>query len=306
MDKKSRNFTEYIALTPHDSDWGINVLDTGYTKVQSNTYYPPGKHPDHYHFTWEQGRILKEFQVIYITRGEGVFESVNFRKKIKPGTIIILFPNVWHRYKPLRKTGWDEYWVGFNGYYPQQLLENKCLSPDRPVLNVGYNEELLKLFMQIYETIQIGRIGFQQIISSITVQILAHVYTATRTRVTEYKEIEKSIQKARFFILNHLNDPLDPQKLARELNLGYSWFRRMFKQYIGLSPVQYQLQLRIQRACRLLTYSTKSIKEIAYSLGFESCSYFSKTFKNKTGLTPQTYRRQSQGKLINNVNTLTS
>jgi AraC-like DNA-binding protein len=97
--------------------------------------------------------------------------------------------------------------------------------------------------------------------------------------------------------MDHVTDPLDPQKMAKDLKLGYSWFRRMFKHYIGLSPIQYQLQLRIQRACRMLSYSSKSSKEIAFDLGFESSSYFTKIFKNKMGVTPQTYRRQYQEKL---------
>jgi AraC-like DNA-binding protein len=71
----------------------------------------------------------------------------------------------------------------------------------------------------------------------------------------------------------------------------------MFKHYIGLSPIQYQMQLRIQRACRMLSYSGRSNKEIAFDLGFESNSYFTKVFKKKMGQTPQSYRRQYQEKL---------
>ena len=86
-----------------------------------------------------------------------------------------------------------------------------------------------------------------------------------------------------------------PDDIASSLNMSYSWFRRMFKQYTGLSPAQYQLQVKLQKAKALLIGSSKTVKEIAFILDFESANYFTFFFKQKTGTTPIEFRKIRHG-----------
>ena len=79
-------------------------------------------------------------------------------------------------------------------------------------------------------------------------------------------------------------------QLALRLNIDYSIFRKMFKEYTGISPGQYHLSLRIRQAKDLLINTNLSIKEISYRLGFESIFYFSRVFKSKTGINPTGYK----------------
>jgi AraC-like DNA-binding protein len=81
------------------------------------------------------------------------------------------------------------------------------------------------------------------------------------------------------------------QTFAEENNIGYSYFRKMFKKYTGVPPVQYHLDLKILRAKEMLLYDDKSIKEISYDLGFQSIYYFSRIFKNKQGVSPSEMRK---------------
>jgi AraC-like DNA-binding protein len=81
--------------------------------------------------------------------------------------------------------------------------------------------------------------------------------------------------------------------LAEQVGVGYSWFRKMFKQYTGISPAQYQIQLRIMRAKELLMTTDLNITEIAYQLNFEDGGCFSTFFKNKEGITPSEFRERT-------------
>ena len=83
------------------------------------------------------------------------------------------------------------------------------------------------------------------------------------------------------------------------MNVGYSWFRKLFKNYTGLSPGQYYLQLKIEKAKELLCNSNSPIKKIAQELNFDSSFYFSRIFKDKTGLKPTEYRIRSQTGIAN-------
>ncbi|WP_419886743.1 helix-turn-helix domain-containing protein [Paenibacillus sp. B-A-8] len=66
----------------------------------------------------------------------------------------------------------------------------------------------------------------------------------------------------------------------------------LFSTFIGQTPNTYLVQYRIQKGSEMLLGTNRSISEIAMNCGFQSASYFSSVFRNKTGLTPQNYRKK--------------
>lgn len=287
-----KQLIKYLPVATKDKDWGLYVTTTGFNKIPPHTPYPPGKHPDDHYFTWEKGRVLSEYQIIYITRGRGTYKSEGKKAvSIQEGTIILLFPNIKHRYRPDPETGWDEYWVGFNGTYAQHLVEKKFFSYQQPVLVIGQDENLLRLYQQVFERVKEEDIGFQQSIAAITVQMLASVYTATQHKGLE-KKAEKLIKKVKCRLLENIHSEVDVKQLADSMDVSYSWLRKTFKSFTGLSPHQYHLQLRMQKSRDLLLSTTKSIKEVAYLTGFKSQYYFSRIFRQKMGCTPSVFRNR--------------
>jgi AraC-like DNA-binding protein len=89
-----------------------------------------------------------------------------------------------------------------------------------------------------------------------------------------------------------------PHEIAISLNISYSWFRRIFKQYTGFSPAQYQMEIKMQHSKDLLSSSTMSIKEISFALNFLSASYFVTFFKSKNGMSPSDTELKYTGKTI--------
>ena len=95
-------------------------------------------------------------------------------------------------------------------------------------------------------------------------------------------------------VLNYIDDHLQQQiklaDLAALVNMSQFYFCHQFKQAMGITPYQYLLQQRIERAKQLLKHSDRSIMEIAVMCGFNSHSHLSKQFRQLTGMTPKTYR----------------
>lgn len=83
-------------------------------------------------------------------------------------------------------------------------------------------------------------------------------------------------------------------KLAEECKISEVYFRKLFKQRFGISPRQFIIDLRIQKAKQLLCEGTQKIWAIAESCGFSSAYHFCRVFKERTGMTPHDYRRQNQ------------
>ena len=288
---------KYLTIADSDKLWGLYVTGSGSADLPPHVSYPPTKHPDAYMFDWRHGRILHEFQIIYITRGHGYFQSKQTGKKsIQEGTLMILFPGVWHRYMPDSKTGWREHWVSFNGMQPDKLNKHDILSPERAVINIGLDETIIKLYQQILELIESERVGFRENIIALTYQIIAQIIATEKYKKFGGKEIETIIQNAKSMMIDRVDKQIQFKSLAEELGVGYSWFRRMFKHYTGLAPIQYFLQLKLNKARDLLLSTSLSVKEIAVITGFESQYYFSKFFKQRTGMSPIQMRSFSRGR----------
>ncbi len=109
-------FFHYLPVSGDAMRWGIYVTGAGRGVISVGQEYPPASHPSLYRLDWRRGRTLPEFQVILIAEGHGVFESAQTGvRRVDPGTLLFLLPDVWHRYRPDVATGWTERWLSFNG-----------------------------------------------------------------------------------------------------------------------------------------------------------------------------------------------
>jgi hypothetical protein len=103
-----KTFRKYFNLTTNEveTDLGLRILNFGHHIHPRNVNYPDLSHPDQYYFDWDKGRSLKEFQMLYILNGGGYFEANGMKpQEIFAGTVILLYPGVWHRYKPNEDKG---------------------------------------------------------------------------------------------------------------------------------------------------------------------------------------------------------
>ena len=213
-------------------------------------------------------------------------------QKIEAGSIILLFPNEWHRYKPNEETGWNEHWVGFRGPIADQLVEHKFFSRRDPIIQIGFRQEIVGFFEDIAERTKTENGGYQPLISGEIFHLLGNVYAISKENAWQYTGAKQLVSKAQVILRENTHISLTAEQVSAELGVSYSLFRKTFKKYTGISPGQYLIQLKIEKAKRLLNNPNVLIKEVAYELGFDSCFYFSKLFKEKTGLSPQNYREQ--------------
>jgi len=288
------NYYQYLPLSSDDENWGLSVLNTGCTRIHPHQQYPYTQHPAHHYFNWENGRILNEYQLIYIVGGEGLFESSSIAEnRIHEGSIILLFPGEWHRFKPNDATGWDEYWVGFKGDVIDNIIKKQFFHPEEALLHAGFKEEIIIMLTEIIEHTRREKTGYQPLISGAVLHLLGYIHSLTKQKIFEDEDmVEITVNKARVLLRTRIDEDISMQKIADELQVSYAWFRKMFKQYTGIAPQQYLIQLKIERAKMLLSNPLKSVKEVAYELNFESYFYFSKLFKEKVGLSPDQYKKK--------------
>jgi AraC-like DNA-binding protein len=289
---KDRTYFRYLPVSAESRAWGSYMPDAGYALIPTGGQYPPCRHPADHHFTWERGRVLRSFQLLYITRGKGLFESQpSGSLEIEAGDLFILFPEVWHRYRPHPDTGWDEHWVELDGEYVRRLMQRPEFTPRQPVLPVGQHGQLQQLFDDAVDIMRHEPPDYQFVLGALGVQIIAQTLSALKRKRFEGRPVHEVIREAKQLLAHQGARPMRLDLCARQLGISYSSFRRLFKLETGCSPRQFALHVCLERARDLLLHTDKPISLIAEELGFESASYFSRLYKQKSGTHPRGVRQ---------------
>ena len=288
---------KYLVINPYDLLWGMAVNSVGFQEIGPGMPYPPANHPSRYLFSAEKGRILNEYQLIYITKGKGYFTSASLGHKVPvtKGTMFLLFPGEWHTYYPDPDTGWKEFWIGFSGNHMDHWLSNGFFSKSKPIYSVGLHNDMVELYDKAIKTAMDQESGFQQLLSSIVSHLLGLAYFYEKNQAYRSSEIGDQINRAKIMIMEQFRT-IKPEEIAKTLCMGYSNFRKVFKEYTGFSPAKYIQEVKFSKTKEELTNSSLSIKEIAYAMGYDNYEYFFTAFRRQSGMTPAEYRAVTQGK----------
>lgn len=293
LDSKSRK--KYLTISSADQIWGLAINSVGRQNIAENEEYPPQEHPTRYLFDTRKGRILNEYQLLYITKGKGEFSSgTSGHCQIKEGCMFLLFPGERHTYRPDESTGWNEYWIGFNGAIMDEWVRNGFFSKDNPVFNIGVNEEIISLYKKAIMIADSQEANYQQALAGIVCNLASMAIYLSRNRDFKKSDISSQVSVAKAAVYENIST-ITPERLAEITCMSYSKFRKIFKEYTGFAPSQYIQEVRVNMAKELLTNTSKSIKEIAFELGYENKDYFFTAFRKVSGMTPAGYRKLTRG-----------
>jgi transcriptional regulator GlxA family with amidase domain len=101
------------------------------------------------------------------------------------------------------------------------------------------------------------------------------------------------VQKAVSFMEAAIEDPVPLAELTRRTGVSQRQLERLCKRYLGATPAQYYVQLRLERARRMLRQTDMSVAEVAIACGFVSLSHFAKVYRRHYGLSPREDRKAS-------------
>ena len=285
------SYSKYFPISEYDKLWGLYILNCGTLKLADKNMPDIKLHPQNYILNWENGRVLYEYQMIYLIEGEGVFENEFIPlRPVKTGSVILISPKTWHRYKPKEGANWNTYWVGFNGSLAEQFISNLGIGKENPIMEIGYSKSVIESYLEIIRISELEHYGYQQIMMGEVIKLIGKLNAILKKSEFTHKKIDKLINEAKTLLIHeYTNEPLEA--VASELNLSYSLFRKIFRDYTGISPGEYQMQHKINRAINYLADNKTSIKQISIELGYQTPQYFSRLFKRRTGKSPKAYRQ---------------
>ena len=148
----------------------------------------------------------------------------------------------------------------------------------------------LIFFSRAIEVAESDKISSQQYLSGIVLHMLGMIISISKNKIFEIGDMDQKIEQAKIIMNENVFKDVDPEELAMKLNISYSWFRKIFKDYTGYAPAKYFQELKLRKAKQLLIGTSQSVKEISYLLNYTSTEHFFSLFKKRTGFTPLEYR----------------
>ena len=136
-----------------------------------------------------------------------------------------------------------------------------------------------------------GKLYVESLTQILVIHLLRHYSTLTQPIASQNSSFSRiQLQQAIDYIHTYLNRDLSLTELASVVNISPTYFASLFKQEMGISPHQYVIQQRIERAKVMLMKTDLAIADIALQVGFSSQSHLTQQFKRFTGMTPKQVR----------------
>ncbi|GAA0176708.1 AraC family transcriptional regulator [Clostridium sediminicola] len=255
----------------------LDMYQCGYEECDSGHSYGPAVR-DHY-------------LIHFVEKGKGKFQVKGKSYELSKGEGFLICPNEVTFYKADIEEPWSYYWVGFHGTRAESYLIRANLTQNSPIFNTNNNIKILENFREMIKT--------KSLIKSREIHLLGHLYIflaqliessiATKELHDDDNRKESYVIKAVEYIEKNYSREIRVHELADFIGIDRSYLTNLFKQFLNISPKQFLVQYRIEKACNLIKNTNLSIGDISRSVGYEDQLAFSKIFKKIKGKAPTKY-----------------
>lgn len=233
------------------------------------------------------------YEFIYISEGGGVCQLSNDEpQEISTGYIARIVSGQRAIFTPAKNKRTSFYHISVSGLQYTLFFERISLFQDKAIENIGQNVIIEGIFENMLIVFKDNKKGSQLLLATSMFHVLGVANFKTLNYNDRENPITNKINIAKEILRNDVTAKISPENVAEEIGVSYSLFRRIFKEYMGISPAQYQMDIRLKRAQELLTTTNYSIAKTAEILGFSDTAQFSTFFRKRQNMTPRDYRNK--------------
>ncbi len=233
----------------------------------------------------------KNYLLLYTLSGKGYLNYCGKEYVLGAKQAVLIHCAPYHMYKTIPGDPWDFVWFHFNGTSAKEhfnLLNQDSLN----VITVSDPLRFRKMLDDLFSSFTVSDIAANVAISMITTNIISHLFISRFVPAKNEKHAEhrNDIEKVIRHIQCHYQSKLEMEELAQIACMSKYYFIRLFKSHMGVSPYDFLINYRINKAKELLKTTEYSVGEICTLAGFNDYSHFIREFRKVVGITPLKYR----------------
>lgn len=257
----------------------INISTCGFEKCNPKLVYGP--------------RVINHYLIHYVVKGKGRFCINGITYEVKAGQGFLIPPDVLGDYEPSEDEPWEYFWVGFNGAKASQYISQAYLSANQPIFSYTKDDKLRQCMQEMVECTRLTYNKQLRVLTKLYEFICLIIENNTFGRgdvLLASPTVQDYALEAIEYIENNFFRNITINDVAKYLNLNRSYLYKLFKSYSGISPQQFLINYRMERACELLGSTQLTITQVAASVGYIDSLLFSNRFKKYKGISPTEYR----------------
>lgn len=237
-----------------------------------------------------------QYILMYCIKGKGWVSLDGKITNVKTNQYFIIPANKPHSYASNKTEPWSIYWVHYTGDSAPFLSNHNNDVHTITPSSIDRIEERIQLFNEILQNLEMG----YSLDNINYANICLRYFLASFLYLSQFRQIRKSDDKdfvdlSINYMKTNLNKKITLDDLAKEAKLSLSHYSLKFKRKTGKSPLEYLIELKVQKACQLLDHTPLLINEISLKIGYDDPYYFSRIFKKIMNLSPSEYRLKLKG-----------
>lgn len=263
-------------------------------------------------------RIIFDYELLYMERGSLRLRIEDKLHTVLPGDIVLFKPGIEHEFLGSEGECWMPH-IHFDVMYEDNFEtvpvnfktreecteeELRLIRPDLlgaelgmpDLIRIGNHREVHHTLMKLIHAYDRRDEEFDILQKSLVLLMLHQLAKGLETLQNPLLSLhEKALEQTVTHIVERYNQTVALEELSKIACLSVFHFSRLFKEKYGLSPHQFQIRRRIEKAKELIVYSRRSLSSIAEEVGYGSVYAFSKAFKQSEGVSPRQYARAYSG-----------
>ncbi|MBX4262466.1 AraC family transcriptional regulator [Clostridium estertheticum] len=249
--------------------------------------------------------IRTEYLLHYILKGKGIYNVDSKTYNLSNHQSFIIYPNEITYYEADKEDPWTYIWIGFNGIKAETCLNYASLNKENRVSKFDCEDILLECINGILNASKLTYANDLKRESYLSM-FLSAIIQEKHDCITQLEDIhdypyQVYVEHALEFIDHNYQKNIKINDIANYIGISRSYLTNIFKKNINLSPQEYLIKYRFDRACSLLKTTTLPVSTVASQVGYDDPLTFSKVFKKFYTVSPTTYRTQHE--LISYSNT---
>lgn len=235
-----------------------------------------------YFLNREKGRL--DYQLIYIYKGAGHFYLNQKWEELLAGNVVLYRPMEPQWYAYYAKDKPEIYWIHFTGSQCEAVLNRYAVEN----CYIGENLSVKLLFQYIITELQLKKMHYENIVLANFSILLSTIHRSFEKTLRPY-ENDFTIDRLICELNSKYMQDWSVASMADFCKLSDSYFSHTFRQRMGVSPMRFLNNLRIEKAKDFLMTNSMSVAAAAQLAGFKDPLYFSRVFKKYTGIAPNEF-----------------